>query len=303
MAKIDFSLRELRAFVALADLENFTRAAQAIHLSQPAFSALIRRLEEAVGVRLFDRNTRSVRLTPEGLLFEPSARQLLMDSERALSDISDQIELRKGRVHVAALPTISAGLLPAIFNEFRRSFPGIDLVLSDQLSEACIALVKEGRADFALVSNNARPGDLDELDARLLCKHHYHLVCPSSHPLLIEKRLTLRKIAQYPFIQMTRNNSVRQALEAAIHPRVMNTVLEVEHLGTVISMVNAGMGVSVVPTFTLHQFQWPTIATRPLVIPNLLRHIYVVKQRERSLSTASTAMLNLIVKSLGSLKI
>lgn len=303
MSAPDFSLRELRAFVALVDVENFTRAAQAIHLSQPAFSALIRRLEETVGVRLFDRNTRSVRLTPEGLLFEPSARQLVRDAERALANLSDQIELRKGRVHVAALPTISAGLLPAVFEEFRRSFPGIDLVLSDRLSEACIALVKEGRADFALVSNNARAGELDELDARLLCRHHYHLVCPAHHPLLSEKRLTLRKIAQHPFIQMTRNNSVRKALEAAIHPRIMNTVLEVEHLGTVISMVNAGLGISVVPTFTLHQFQWPTIATRPLVTPHLLRHIYLVRHRDRSLSVASSAMLDLIVKSLVCIKI
>lgn len=233
---------------------------------------------------------------------EGAAGSAQLVCQSALADLGDQIELRKGRVHVAALPTISAGLLPAVFKEFRRSFPGIDLVLSDRLSEACIALVKEGRADFALVSNNARPGDLDELDARLLCRHHYHLVCPTHHPLLSEKRLTLRKIAQHPFIQMTRNNSVRQALEAAIHPRIMNTVLEVEHLGTVISMVNAGLGISVVPTFTLHQFQWPTLATRPLITPNLLRHIYVVRHRERSLSVASSAMLELIVRDLGRLQ-
>lgn len=295
MAAPDFSSRHLRAFVALADLENFTRAARATHVSQPAFSALIRTLEEAVGVRLFDRTTRSVRLTPEGQVFEPSARQLLRDAERAVGDLRDHIDRRKGRVHVAALPSISAGVLPPIFAQYRRTFPGVELALSDQLSEGCIAQVREGRADFALVSSNARPSDLVELDSQVLCTDTYHLVCPADHPILAESRLTLRKIAAHPFIHLTRNNSVRQALEAALHPMVMNAVLEVEHLGTLFSMVHAGLGISVVPTFTLHQFRLSTITTRPLVLPNLVRYIYVVRQRDHSLSAAASAMLDLIV--------
>ena len=123
MAAPDLSTRALRAFLALVELRNFTRAAQATHLSQPAFSALIRSLEDAVGTRLFDRNTRSVQLTPEGRLFEPSARQLLADASRALADLADHVERRKGRVHVAALPSLAAGWLPALFAEYRSTFP------------------------------------------------------------------------------------------------------------------------------------------------------------------------------------
>lgn len=210
MAAPDLSTRQLRAFVALAELRNFTRAAQASHLSQPAFSALIRALEDAIGTRLFDRNTRSVQLTPEGRLFEPSARRLLADAARALADLADHVERRKGRVHVAALPSLAAGWLPAQFAELRT---------------------------------------------RVLCTDRFHLVCPARHPLLREPRLTLRKLAHYPFIHMTRNSSVRQALEAALHPLAMNTVLEVEQLATVMGMVEAGLGISVVPTLTLYQFR------------------------------------------------
>ena len=93
----DLSTRQLRAFLALADRNHFTRAAEACHLSQPAFSALIQALEQAVGTRLFDRSTRSVQLTPEGRLFEPAARRLLDDMHEALSGLTDHVRCRTGR--------------------------------------------------------------------------------------------------------------------------------------------------------------------------------------------------------------
>ncbi|CAN7518106.1 MULTISPECIES: LysR family transcriptional regulator [unclassified Variovorax] len=303
MASPDLSTRQLRAFLALADLRHFTRAAEACHLSQPAFSTLVRALEESVGTRLFDRNTRSVQLTPEGRLFEPSARRLLADMGRALADLGDHVERRKGRVHVAALPSLAAGWLPALFAEFRQTWPGIELALSDQLSDACIDLVRGGQADFALASGSTRVADAAELRMRVLCTDRFHLVCRADHPLASEPRLTLRKLAPWPFIHMTRNSSVRQALEAALHPLAMNTVLEVEQLATVMGMVEAGLGISVVPTLTLYQFRRETIATRPLPMPQLTRRIYLVQRREGSLSAAARALHDMVVARLGSLSV
>jgi DNA-binding transcriptional LysR family regulator len=303
MASPDLSARQLRAFLALADLRHFTRAAEACHLSQPAFSTLVRALEESVGTRLFDRNTRSVQLTPEGQLFEPSARRLLADMSRALGDLGDHVERRKGRVHIAALPSLAAGWLPALFAEFHHAWPGIELVLSDQLSDACIDLVRGGQADFALASGGTRVADAAELRMRVLCTDRFHLVCRADHPLASEPRLTLRKLAPWPFIHMTRNSSVRQALEAALHPLAMNTVLEVEQLATVMGMVEAGLGISVVPTLTLYQFRRETIATRPLPMPQLTRRIYLVQRREGSLSAAARALHDMVVARLGSLSV
>lgn len=303
MASAELSTRQLRAFLALADLRHFTRAAEACHLSQPAFSTLVRTLEESVGTRLFDRNTRSVQLTPEGRLFEPSARRLLADVGRALEDLDDHVERRKGRVHVAALPSLAAGWLPALFAEFRQAWPGIELALSDLLSDACIDLVRGGQADFALASGSTRVADPAGLRMRVLCTDRFHLVCRADHPLASEQRLTLRKLAPWPFIHMTRNSSVRQALEAALHPLAMNTVLEVEQLATVMGMVEAGLGISVVPTLTLYQFRRETIATRPLPMPQLTRRIYLVQRRDGSLSTAAQALHDMVVARLGSLPI
>lgn len=288
----NLSTRQLRAFLALADERSFTKAALACHLSQPAFSALIRTLEQALNTRLFDRDTRSVQLTPEGRLFEPSARQLLGDFGVAVNDLRDHVERRKGRVHVAALPSLAAGWLPAIFAEFTRAWPGIDLNLSDILSDPCIDLVRSGKADFALASSGASHAGLS---SQLLCTDRFYLVCRKDHPLAIEKALTLKKLVPYPFIHMSRNSSVRQALDAALHPLQTHTLLEVEQLATVMGMVEAGLGISVVPALTLFHFERESLVTRPLDIASLTRRIYLVRRQQESLSAAAQALHDLVV--------
>ncbi len=288
----DLSTRQLRAFVALADQRSFTKAAAVCHLSQPAFSALIQTLEQALGTRLFDRDTRSVQLSTEGRLFEPSARQLLGDFRLAVSDLSDHVERRKGRVHVAALPSLAAGWLPAIFAEFKNTWPGLDLSLSDMLSDPCIDLVRSNKADFALASNSVNQAGLS---AELLCTDRFYLVCRKDHPLAHEKVLTLKKLVPYPFIHMSRNSSVRQALDAALHPLQTQTLLEVDQLATVTGMVEAGLGISVVPALTLFHFERDSLVTRPLKIANLTRKIYVVRRQTGSLSVAAQALHDLIV--------
>jgi LysR family carnitine catabolism transcriptional activator len=297
----DLSARQLRAFAALAAQRNFTRAAQLCHLSQPAFSALIRTLEEALGARLFDRDTRSVQLTPEGRLFEPAAQRLLDDMRDAVTDLADHVERRTGRVRVAALPSLAAGWLPAVFAEFMAAWPGITLGLDDALSDACIARVRSGEADFALAASGAGTAAASDLRSRKLCSDGFHLVCRADHPLATEPKLGARKLAPWPFIQMARHSSVRQSLDAALHPLRLHTAFEVEHLATVMGLVEAGLGISVVPALTLFHFQRDTLVTRPLPLPGLKRTVYIVQRREGSLSVAAQTLHDLIVARLGAL--
>ncbi|OEZ27323.1 LysR family transcriptional regulator [Variovorax boronicumulans] len=302
MAHLDISGRQLRAFVALADQRNFTRAAQTCFLSQPAFSTLIRTLEDVVGTRLFDRDTRSVQLTPEGRLFDASARRLLEDMQRALGDLSDHAERRKGRVSVAALPSLAAGWLPAILAEFMEAWPGIAVELHDALSDACIAQLRNHQADFALAATGAGTSSASDLRGRKLCSDRFHLVCRADHPLAKVPKLTTKQLAPWPFVQMSRISSVRQSLDAALHPLRLNAVLEVEHLATVMGLVEAGVGVSVVPALTLFHFRRDTLVTRPLPIAGLARTIYLVQRREGSLSVAAQTLHDLIVQRMGSLR-
>ncbi|MDB5878129.1 MAG: transcriptional regulator, LysR family [Variovorax sp.] len=299
----ELSSRQLRAFLTLAEQRNFTRAANLSHLSQPAFSALIRTLEDALGTRLFDRDTRSVQLTPEGKLFETAAQRLLDDMNGAIADLADHVERRKGRVRIAALPSLAAGWLPAVLAEFMATWPGIRVDLDDALSDACIARVRSGSADFALASSGDGTVADSDLLSRKLCSDRFHLVCRADHPLATEPKLSARKLAPWPFIQMARHSSVRQSLDVALHPLRMNAVFEVEHLATVMGLVEAGLGISVVPALTLFHFRRDTLVTRPLPVGGLTRTVNIVQRREGSLSVAAQTLHDLVVARLGNLNL
>jgi LysR family carnitine catabolism transcriptional activator len=290
---MNLSGKQLRAFVALNEERNFTKAAEQCHLSQPAFSALIRALEEGVGTRLFDRDTRKVQLTTEGELFAESARRLLDDMDHILGDLTEHVERRKGRVSIAALPSLAAGWLPGVFAEFRRLYPGIKLSLTDTLSDQCLDLVRLGRVDFALAAGGTHTA---ELATKILCADEFHLVCRKDHALARQKTLRAKDLLNHPFVHLARSSSVRQHLDALLHPLQMNTVLEVEHLATVMGMVQNGVGISVVPALTLFHFQHPNLMTRPLDVPGLTRKIYLVRRADRSLSVAAQALYDLAIQ-------
>lgn len=287
----NISIRQLQAFLALAEQRSFTRAAALCHLSQPAFSALIGQLETTLGLRLFDRNTRHVQPTPEGCEFELSARRVVAEFDAAIAGLSDQVALRRGRVSIALLPSLAAGWLPAILREYKAAHAGIEIGVADVLSEPCLERVRSGQADFALAAIRA---DTEELRAEAFCHDEFHLVCPTGHPLLGLRTIRPRDLAAHPFIHMARSSSVRQYLDAALNPVQMQTLVEVDQLATAMGMVRAGLGVSVVPALTLFHFAQPGLVTRPLPWPGLRRRIYLVRRRDRSLSLAAQGLYELV---------
>jgi DNA-binding transcriptional LysR family regulator len=290
---MNLSSRDLRAVIALIEERNFTRAAERVHLSQSSFSALIQGVEQSLGARLFDRTTRNVALTPEGRLFEDSARRVLLDFDGMVDNFRDHAQRRRGRVAIAALPSLAAGWLPEVLAEFRARHPGIQLALLDQLSEQCLALVRSGQVDFAL----ATAGDKDaDLATEAFCADGFHLVCRKDHPLAKQPEVRLRDLAAHPFVHLSRNSSVRQHLEAAFHPTPMQTVLEVEHLATVTGMVAAGLGITVVPALTLFHFTRPDLVVRRLDLKGLTRRILLVRRKNEALSAAAQALHDLVME-------
>ncbi|MCG3188546.1 MAG: HTH-type transcriptional regulator CynR [Burkholderiaceae bacterium] len=292
---INLGTRELGAFLTLAEQRNFTRAAALCHLSQPAFSALVRALEDSLGARLFDRTTRSVELTAEGRVLVDPARRLLRDAEAALADVRDHAARRRGRVAIALLPSLAAGWLPPLLAKFHRQYPGIEIDVADVLSDACIERVRAGSADFALAST--RTATL-ELHTEEFCRDGFHLVCPREHPLARQKRterLELKHLAPYPIVQLARSSSVRQYVEAAIYPMQLRTVMELDQLSTVAGMVRAGLGVTIVPSLTLFHFADPQLATRPLHAPALVRRVYMLRRADRPLSTAAAGLHEMLM--------
>ena len=290
---LNVSTRQVKAFLALAEHRNFTRAAQQCHLSQSAFSTMIRTLEQAISIRLFDRDTRKVELTPEGRLFLDGAARLLDDFRDALANLGEHAARRRGRVAIAALPSLAAGWLPGVLAQFRGRYPGIELDVADELSESCVERVRSGRADFALAAVRA---SAPELRTDPFCSDRFHLVCRADHPLARRRRPALADLAGEPFIHLARSSSVRQHIEAAVRPAQLNRVMELEQLSTVAGMVRAGMGITVVPALTLFHFQNVELVTRPLNAPGLKREIFVIRRRDRSLSSAAQALLEFLME-------
>src|SRR5262245_52690949 len=286
--QINLGLRELHAFLVLAEQRNFTRAAALCHLSQPAFSALVRVLEDALVARLFDRTTRSVELTAEGRVLVEPARRLLRDADSALADVRDHAARRRGRVALALLPSLAAGWLPPLLAKFHQRHPGIEIDVADVLSDACIERVRAGSADFALASRRTATPELHTAE---FCRDGFHLVCPRTHALARRRgRIELKDLAPYPIVQLSRSSSVRQYVEAAIYPMQLRTMIELDQLSTVAGMVRAGLGITIVPSLTLFHFADPQLATRPLHAPALVRRVYMVRRADRPLSTAASGL-------------
>lgn len=292
--EINLSNRDLRAFLAVANSLSFSQAAQQMHLSQSALSTLIGRLEEAFGSRLFDRTTRSVALTAAGEVLASHAEELLSDMERTVAAVKDVTALRRGRVALAALPSLAAHVIPPLFRAFGEKYPDIKLALIDTLSEPAFELVREGRVDFALTAANPAYTDLDYLP---LTTDSFVLLAARSHPLGAESgEISLADTLSAPHISMSRHTSVRQYMEAAalqngfgFHP-----AYEVDHLATIGAMVSEQLGVAALPSMAADVISGGKIVRRPLVGPVIRRSIGLVRRREGSLSPAAEAMLSML---------
>lgn len=293
---MDISTRDLEAFLALADLQNFTRAAARTHLSQSAFSTRIASLEAALGAKLFDRTTRSVELTAAGTLFLESAQRLHGDFREVLTDFRDHASRRKGRVSIAALPSTAAAWLPHVLSQYQAENPGIELAVHDVRADACIALVRAGMVDFAIA---AHPAEGEDMETHRLAEDRFCLVCNDRHPLAGKTTLSAKDLAAHAFIHLKHDSSVRQHLERAFDPLKMKTVMQLEHMATVAGMVQAGLGITVVPELTLFQFTRPGLVIRPLKIAGLARSIFIVRRRERSLSIAAAALYDQLMAERG----
>ena len=294
---LNWSVRELDVFLALAETLNYRRTAERVHLSQPAVSGVIQRLEAGLGAPLFDRSTRAVALTAAGQVLRAQVRLLRQQVDTAAQAVRDVVELRAGRVRVAALPSLAASAVPAAFARFAALHPAVRLEMADALSGPAFDLVRAGQVDLALTAANPEYADLAYTP---LLSDAFVLLLPASHPLAAgatpASPLRWAEVAALPHISMPRPTSVRQYAEAALlqcglrfEPRY-----EVEHLATINAMVAAGLGVAALPELAALVARSAQVVQRPLVAPTLRRPIGLVTRQGASLSPAAQAMVALL---------
>lgn len=280
---MNVSLRQLRAFLAVARQQHFRRAAESLHLSQPAVSRYIADLEAELGIRLFDRTTREVLPTDAGRYLESAIGRVLDELEGVLSHIHSESERKRGKVHVASVPTLSAGLMPQCIAECKVRYPELTIQLHDQAQTLVLDSVRGGEVDFGVGIDPPLTG---EFDSELLMRDPFVLVCRPDHPLAALERVPWRKLQGQPLILLDYSSGSRRLIDQALASRNIhaNVVQQTGHTLTAFRMVEAGLGISVSPALSPPP---PTLVTRPLS-PQESREVVLIKRKQRSLSPLAT---------------
>ncbi|HTI70627.1 MAG TPA: LysR substrate-binding domain-containing protein [Candidatus Limnocylindria bacterium] len=276
-------LYQLRYFVETARQRNFTRAAARLHLAQPALSEQIRKLEADLGTSLFHRGRRESTLTAAGQALFEHAEALLTQASVIRQKVHDVAAMRTGKLTIAAIPSVSAFLLPPAVARFRQSHPDVELRLMEGTSEAIAEDVESGRADLGFVQLPLRRTNLDQ---KVLFQEPYRLLCPRRSRLARHGPVRLAALAEEPFVLY--QGHVRDAALAAcravgFEPRI---ACETRELTTVHALVAAGLGVSLLPQLATSRGT-SGCAVISIESPVLHREIALISRAKQSPSPAA----------------
>ncbi|MGZ2744514.1 LysR family transcriptional regulator [Burkholderia stagnalis] len=294
---MDLNLRDIRAFVTVAHAGNFTRAAARLNLSQPALTVQIRRLEEIVGARLFDRNSRSVALTQTGRELLPLLQRSLDDMERVLRDARALGEGSSGTVRLACLPTFASSALPELIQAFRRDVPLAGFEIRDGVASLVTSLVRNEEADLGLTGGDVFDASLEVLYAgsdRLVA------VCPKDHALARKRRVTAADVAREPLVLTARGTSVRSVVDAALDAAgcAPDIACEPTYMTTAVAMVRGGLGVTILPATAREVLTEPALVAKPIDDPAFVRPIALIRKRGRTLPRVAEAFVALMLREL-----
>ncbi|TBW34862.1 LysR family transcriptional regulator [Siculibacillus lacustris] len=284
--RINVTPQQLAAFLEVAETASFSEAASRLSLSQPALSRTIRVIEETLGARLFDRDTRNVALTPAGHELAPIAARIVREFDSSFSELARFVTGRSGRVVIATLPSMAAVLLPGAIARFRETRPDVDFQILDAHSGAVQDAVADGRAEIGLT---ARPSPDRQLAYHPLMTDEFGLVCRRDDPLAAEAEVSWRVFADRPFIAMSPGSSVRAITDSAFlqHAVPVATLFECGFLATARALVDARLGITALPGLTVPLMAETGLVWRPLVDPVYRRSLGVVRRIGATLAPAT----------------
>jgi DNA-binding transcriptional LysR family regulator len=295
------TLRHLRSFVAVAETGSFTRAAERLFLTQSSLSATIHQLEEDVGVKLFDRTTRSVSLTPAARHLHQQAAALLSQFDALVGDLRSVALAQQGHVRIAAAPSVLVWLLMPALPAFQALYPNVTWSLREAGSAEIERRVRDGEVDFGISS---RFNDYDDLDYSPLLRDRYGIVCSADHPLAhATAPLRWTEVSAY------REDLVHLASDTQVgnvHRRTMQEFdlasqrEEVSSSSSLYPMLQLGGRICILPALTAQTHQLDNLPFHPLAEPELYRELSLVTRKLRSLSPTAQSLLQSLLSTLRS---
>ncbi|WP_251865637.1 LysR family transcriptional regulator [Achromobacter sp. Marseille-Q4962] len=293
MSRINFDLQELQAFVAVAERSSFRAAAEDLHLSQPALSRRIDKLEDLLGARLLERTTRRVALTSVGRVFLERARGAIDELERAVLSIGDLALQRGGLVTVACVPSVAYYFLPSVIREYAERFPRIRVRIIDETANTVLNSVVSGRADFGISFFGTQEPDVD---FKAVLREDFVLALRKDHPLAGRRSIAWEDLAGERFMTVAKESGNRLLIDDALARSGKRTVsaFEVSHVMTLLGLVEAGLGVAAVPQLAMPLHGHATLTAIKLEHPRVTRTLGLISRRGRPLGPAAQQLYHLI---------
>jgi DNA-binding transcriptional LysR family regulator len=256
-------LHQLRCFLAVAELLNFSRAAEQIHLSQPAVSIQVRVLEKELGVKLFERTHQKTTLTDAGKIFQAEARNILEQAAQAVRNAQLAAAGKIGQLRIGFISTAAAHIVPALVSEFRKSHPQVELELRHALTAEQIELLENRTLDIGFF----RVPIIEQGEIITIPVHRepFKVFLPSSHPLSHRSKLQLRQLDGAEFVVYARKNApgfhdllINLLKDAGAVPA---SIYEANDMYTLVSLVSAGVGIAIAPASVVN-YRLPGVVVR-----------------------------------------
>ncbi|BEN55475.1 LysR family transcriptional regulator [Serratia marcescens] len=285
---MNYSLKQLRVFVAVARHGSFSRAGEAIGLTQSAVSHSVKELEAEVGVRLLDRTTREVVLTDAGLRLANRVERLLDELQAALLDARSFGVQRSGTVRVATSQTISAHLMPQCIAAGERQYPEIRIMLRDQAQQQVLHSVRNAEVDFGIVVD---PVQAVDLECEAVLHEPFLLLCRDDHPFAARQEVRWSALNGCRLVLQDYASGSRPLIDSALRQQGVEAqvVQEIGHPATLFPMVAEGIGISIFPALALPLPEGGRLRVRRLV-PEINRALMLVRRKNRSLTPAAEAI-------------
>jgi LysR family hydrogen peroxide-inducible transcriptional activator len=282
-------LHQLRYFCAVVRAGNFTRAAQDQHVAQPSLSQQIHKLEDELGTKLFDRFPRFARLTESGKTFLSKAEAILRQVGEARSEIQEMSRTNVGTVNVGAIPTIAPYFLAPVLARFVHRYPHISVRIAEETTPVLLDYLHNGQVDFVLL---ALPLRGEEFLCEELFRERLFACVPKGHRLAARRSIGIADLRGEPFLLLKeghcfRENALAACRRSRVHP---NVVFESGQFSTILSMVAAGIGVSVVPAMAVEKH--PGCRFIRLADERTLRKVGLAQLRHRSASRVQRILVD-----------
>ena len=295
------NLEQLRAFVTVAQLGNFTRAAEQLHLAQPSLSRQISTLEQSLGAELFHRARAGSTLTVAGESLLPLARRMLADAASVRRELDELAGLQRGRVRLGATPTLCISLVAEVLSAFHAAHPGIELHITESGSRGLLDHLAGGELDLALITTSGAASPERFSVAPLLVEELVVISSAGAPPLTARESIGLGEVAGLPQVAFSSTYDLRATTDAAFAAAGLSpyTVIEGAEMDAVLRFVERGIGVAIVPAMVL--IERSGLRSVRLSDPTLTRTISIARVADISPTAAVEVMEQTIVRTAAAL--